>query len=125
MNPTINRRHFLTVASAAATCTAAPRITRGDLRPRSTLGYVVGEPFVEPIGMEILARGGNAESLPSLFSERLVGLRALWQVARPLREGALSPARFCYDRSPLIARCASRRNRRLPSDRASIDRRGL
>ena len=60
MNPTINRRHFLTVASAAATFTAAPRITRGDLRPRSTLGYVVGEPFVEPIGMEILARGGNA-----------------------------------------------------------------
>lgn len=60
MNLTINRRHFLAVASAAATCTVAPRITRGDLRPRSTLGYVVGEPFVEPIGMEILARGGNA-----------------------------------------------------------------
>lgn len=60
MNPTIKRRHFLTVASAAVTCTVAPRVARGDLRPRSTLGYVVGEPFVEAIGMEILARGGNA-----------------------------------------------------------------
>lgn len=57
----ISRRAMLVRSAAAFAGTVfAPNILVGALRPESSTGYVVGEPLAEPIGMKILAEGGNA-----------------------------------------------------------------
>lgn len=61
MNRMISRRSLLrqTGGAAVAVLCRVPFV-HAALRPASPAGYVVGEPGVEPIGVKILAEGGNA-----------------------------------------------------------------
>src|SRR6187431_2276462 len=66
------RRSFLfRGGSALAAGFGGPTLLRGELRARSDIGHVVGEPGAEGIGAAILAQGGNA--VDALIATALAG----------------------------------------------------